>query len=306
MLVTLILSCKMDEEPYIIVDIDCAGLLEKAMQLDHDGCEEDNSEDSDGPENEEHTASYGEADHPGKKSRIADDPIDENKPLNRSHRNRKKKRDAVAQEQGHLRRMDTIVDLIGKSDLVQLQQDASKVLFASSCGYGGKKEGRKKKRKKKMGLKTLYTIPQAVNLGIRYISWDGRLSCSLLLLSRLIGSICRTPRPILDSLRRIIAVLVGSPGDLTFDQACSHFFDAVMFEGRKASFSKAECDHLRGKFPALNLGVTHAKGTSQPINIDNKSHTEMLQRLMGSKDAQRLASFASGEFVLSFHLCNRL
>jgi len=167
----------MGEELYIIVDVDCASLLEKAMQLDHDGCEEDDGEDSEGPENEEHTASYG--DHPGKKSRISGDPIDETKPLNRSHRNRKKKRDAVAQEQGHLRRMDTVVDLIGKSDLVQLQQDASKVLFASSCGYGGKKEGGKKKRKKKTGLKILYTIPQAVNLGIRYISWDGRLLCSL-------------------------------------------------------------------------------------------------------------------------------
>jgi hypothetical protein len=96
-------------------------------------------------------------------------------------------------------------------------------------------------------------------------------------------------------------VLVGSPDDPTFYKACLRFFHAVMLEGSNASFSKAECDHLRGKFPALNVGVTHGKGTSQPINLNNGSHTEMLQKLLGSEDAQRLASFASGEFLLSLY-----
>jgi ribosomal protein S6E (S10) len=73
--------------------------------------------------------------------------------------------------------MDTVVDLIGKSDLVELQQDASEVLLMSSCGYGGKREDGNKKRKKGRGLKTLDTIPQAVSLGIKYTSWDGRLLC---------------------------------------------------------------------------------------------------------------------------------
>ncbi len=45
---------------------------------------------------------------------------------------------------------------------------ASKVLCASSSGYSGKREGGNKKRKKKLGLKILYTILQAVKLGIRY------------------------------------------------------------------------------------------------------------------------------------------
>jgi hypothetical protein len=163
------------EQPYILVDVDFAGLLQKAMQLDHDGCEEPGQEESDGSESDdERTASNGEADRPGKKCYIGDD--NGTKPLKRSHRNRKKKRDAAVQENGHERRMDTVVDLIGKAELVEIPQDISTALFASSCGYGGRREGAKRKRKRKMGLKVLYTIPKAVSLGIRYISWDGRLS----------------------------------------------------------------------------------------------------------------------------------
>lgn len=101
-------------------------------------------------------------------------------------------------------------------------------------------------------------------------------------------------------------VLVGSPDDPTFDRTCCRFFNAVKFEGSNTSFSRAECDHLRGKFPALNVGVTHGKGTSQPLNINNGSHTEMLERLLGGEDAQRLASFASGEFVLGSYFRARL
>jgi hypothetical protein len=290
----------MREDPCVLVDIDFAVLLEKAMRLDHK--EEEDLEGSDCPSEEEHAAGDGGLAHPGKKSRVFNGST-ENKPLNRSHRNRKKKRDAVAQEQGHPRRMETIVDLIGKSNTVDLQQDASKVLCASSSGYGGKREGGNKKRKKKLGLKTLYTIPQAVKLGIRYIAWDGRFPFSVFYPSklRLICLICRTPRPILDSAQRIIMVLVGSPEDPTFRQACIRFFHAVMREGSNASFSKAQRDHLRGKFPALNLGVTHGKGTLQPINLNNGPHTEMVKRLIGSEDAQRLASFASGGFLLCLH-----
>jgi hypothetical protein len=145
----------MGEERYVIIDVDFASLLEEAMRLDREeeDEEEEEEEDSDGSEEEECALGNGEVAHPGKKSRIFYDFTKQTKPLNRSHRNRKKKRDA-AQEQGHPRRMDTVVDLINKSDLVHLQKDASEVLCASSCGYGGKRDGGKKKEEK-VGVENL-------------------------------------------------------------------------------------------------------------------------------------------------------
>jgi hypothetical protein len=62
---------EMGEEPCILVNIDFAVLLEKAMRIDHNGCEEEVGEVGENSENEEGCAvSNGEADRLGKKSRI--------------------------------------------------------------------------------------------------------------------------------------------------------------------------------------------------------------------------------------------
>ncbi|TFK76059.1 hypothetical protein BDN72DRAFT_867771 [Pluteus cervinus] len=70
----------------------------------------------------------------------------------------------------------------------------------------------------------------------------------------------------------------------------------MLREGEAADFHKKEKDHRRGVFPAINIGVTHGKGTPHPIQLSAGTHSAMMRRLLEDADMQRLAFFASASF----------
>ena len=78
--------------------------------------------------------------------------------------------------------------------------------------------------------------------------------------------------------------------------ATKRVFHRIYNEGRRERFSQSECNHPRGAFPAINVGMTHGKGTIQPVNLNNVNHSAMVQRLLADEDIQRMAGFASGKF----------
>lgn len=107
-----------------------------------------------------------------------------------------------------------------------------------------------------------------------------------------------TCRPFFDKAGRLIALLGGRPKDAAYLQSTNAVFDLMMQEGLKANFHQKFQEHTRGRFMALNVGVTHGKGTHHPVNLDNHEHTEMVARLLASKHVQRMASFSDGSFAL--------
>lgn len=92
-----------------------------------------------------------------------------------------------------------------------------------------------------------------------------------------------------------MVALVAIPKDPGYRGATRRAFHQILNEGCKEQFSKPECNHPRGAFPAVNVGITHGKGTTKPINLDNHDHTPMIQRLLADEDIQRLAGFTSGQ-----------
>lgn len=105
--------------------------------------------------------------------------------------------------------------------------------------------------------------------------------------------------PILDVNNAVIAVLCPPLKDPSYRTDCGTAFLTIFEEGELAllrgSFTDAERNHRRGKFPAVNFGVFHGNGTGGAINLKNGDHDPMIRRLRGNQAIQRLATFGSGE-----------
>ncbi|KAG6809119.1 hypothetical protein H0H92_001475, partial [Tricholoma furcatifolium] len=94
---------------------------------------------------------------------------------------------------------------------------------------------------------------------------------------------------------QIFAVLIGQPDDPSYAESCRLATEAIMEEGRSATFSPAELNHKRGAFPAVNVGVTMGLGATYPTNL---AHSSMMDRLLSNPHIQRLAHFADAAFNL--------
>lgn len=64
--------------------------------------------------------------------------------------------------------------------------------------------------------------------------------------------------------------------------------------GTTAGLTGQAAPHKCGNFPALNV-VMHGNGTEWPINLNNKEHAPLVEKLLACEDLQHLASFASSE-----------
>jgi len=73
----------------------------------------------------------------------------------------------------------------------------------------------------------------------------------------------------------------------------------MMQEALTANFHPNLLRHRRGNFVALNIGVTHGKGTQHPVNLDHHEHEEMVARLLASEHVQRMASFGDSRLFPS-------
>ncbi len=69
----------------------------------------------------------------------------------------------------------------------------------------------------------------------------------------------------------------------------------MLAAGKAISFNDKQLRHKRGDFPAINVGVTHGRGTTEPkfLRIDG-GQKEAIERLLGLKSLRRMALFANG------------
>ncbi|KAI0309043.1 hypothetical protein OF83DRAFT_1072616, partial [Amylostereum chailletii] len=108
----------------------------------------------------------------------------------------------------------------------------------------------------------------------------------------------RTPYAILDEQDRVIAVLLGRPLDgdeqspeQRWDVAMARL--AALLEEERSrveeTFQGEMGHHRRGDYAALSFGLSYGGG--QKVRFD--AHTRLLERVLGTEDAQRLAGFGS-------------
>ncbi|KAF9522256.1 hypothetical protein CPB83DRAFT_899807, partial [Crepidotus variabilis] len=116
--------------------------------------------------------------------------------------------------------------------------------------------------------------------GFSYKAWDGSNS-----------------HPVLDSLKRVVVVLIGKPGG-DYDIASERVFKFIQHLGNSEPFTRGETQHLRGKFPAVNAGISLGPGCTFPSRVGVGSHDEMVEKLLNNKDVQRLASHQDAAFKL--------
>ncbi|KAJ7074924.1 hypothetical protein B0H15DRAFT_956970 [Mycena belliarum] len=123
--------------------------------------------------------------------------------------------------------------------------------------------------------------------GFRYIPWLGRLAI-----------------PLLDSERRIIGVLGGTPRDFAGWKVVTDGAAALLEERLpRIRLSEERLHHRRAPadepFPAIARGLSHGGGQVEPGELcNNVANTELTDELLAHPNFCRLASFANSLFAM--------
>ncbi|KAF5366491.1 hypothetical protein D9615_005847 [Tricholomella constricta] len=192
----------------------------------------------------------------------------------RNHAKRRRKREQKVLHDGHAPRAKTYEKYAQPSNPLQTLLN-SESLPAAKGAYSALRATQKSGDQKR------WSVAELVSKGLRLVEWDGY-----------------DDRPLLDSLGSVIAVLVGQPRDESYRRAVDAAYASIAREGATASFNRADAQHKRGSFPAINVGVTHGKGTTSPVTLNNHEHKAMAARLLADASVQRLAAFGSASFQL--------
>ncbi|KAJ7191134.1 hypothetical protein GGX14DRAFT_407442 [Mycena pura] len=211
----------------------------------------------------------------------------------RARRDKKREKSRVAAanpalKAGHQRRVSA-----AKTAALELDVDATEFKHSESGWQGSAsadKEGfkfraRQAPRDLETGLGGVqYTQEEADALtgtqGFMYISWLGRLTI-----------------PLLDSQRRVIAVLGGTPRDHAQWKTVTDGA-AQLLEERQArlKLTQEALHHRRaqGAFPAIARGVAHGGGRLEPGEVhQNVTNTRLTDELLAHSFIQRVMVFAS-------------
>ncbi|KAJ7468537.1 hypothetical protein FB451DRAFT_1340258 [Mycena latifolia] len=107
--------------------------------------------------------------------------------------------------------------------------------------------------------------------------------------------------PLLDSSRRIIGVLGGTPRDHAGWQVITDGTATLLEEHlARIRLSKERLHHHRAQepFPAIVCGVSHGGGRTEPGEVSNNvANTELTDELLAHQYFRRLASFANTLFA---------
>ncbi|KAK0430349.1 hypothetical protein EV421DRAFT_1672427, partial [Armillaria borealis] len=125
-----------------------------------------------------------------------------------------------------------------------------------------------------------YAVDELLALGFSEVPWEGF-----------------DPRLIVDNKGQIVAVIAGQPHDPSYSAACMDAHDEIMQEGAAANFCKASSHH-RGRFPAVNVGISYGKGQRVPSRLQNGALAAIVNRLIGSEAVMRMATYASATYNL--------
>lgn len=140
-----------------------------------------------------------------------------------------------------------------------------------------------------------WALVELVEEGFQVIEWDGI-----------------TPTAILDSKRRIVAMLTGRPMDTDWDNVIKQAVEALEEAGRSVRWTWEDINHRRGFFAALTTGVSYGGGQTIPANLRNsKSRQKTIDGLLRHPSFLRIAGWGSSQFAFWFpkvfkHYASRL
>ncbi|KAJ7211128.1 hypothetical protein B0H12DRAFT_1033505, partial [Mycena haematopus] len=132
----------------------------------------------------------------------------------------------------------------------------------------------------KQGRKVRRSLPNLLGLGLHLVEWDGV-----------------TPRPLVDKMGRIVAVLAGQPDHAEYREAVKLAFQAICDAGHEARFPPSMRNHRRGLFAAMNVGLSYGKGQKVPSWLNNKAYQVIEDQLLANRHIKRLAGFADGMYM---------
>ncbi|KAJ7180004.1 hypothetical protein C8R43DRAFT_941738 [Mycena crocata] len=205
-----------------------------------------------------------------KRRRTAFDDMKEGKsPLKGNHRRCAAKRVHQKQDSGQKPSASTVRNFVQPTHLLHTSLDTENLLVAHSAYAAkvGDTWGSKKPR----------YLNEFLRLGFEVVQWNGY-----------------DPRPLVDAKGRIFAVLVGQPKRNDYADAVAHVYELLCKEGAAAAFPSNMCQHRRGLFAVINVGLSYGKGQKAPSFLRNGKYAAAADRLLANKHVQRLATFASG------------
>lgn len=78
----------------------------------------------------------------------------------------------------------------------------------------------------------------------------------------------RSSHPITDHSGRVIAVLAGQPDDPTWNTVNEDASNLLEDLRPKCKLTKEQCQHRRGKFPALSIGISYGGGQQVGMKVN--------------------------------------
>lgn len=107
----------------------------------------------------------------------------------------------------------------------------------------------------------------------------------------------------IDSEGRIFACYAGMPFDdgrqEGYQAACRSLCERIQAERGVNSFDPQEESHTRGRFPAVNFGISQGNGKSKASRLREGRRAGLIQRLREDPGLQRIASFQDSEWFLT-------
>ncbi|KAG6835186.1 hypothetical protein H0H93_004147 [Arthromyces matolae] len=108
----------------------------------------------------------------------------------------------------------------------------------------------------------------------------------------------REPMVLTDGEGNIWGVLAGKPSDPSFMKSADDALAFIIEKSKQAGLGEHADEHLRGDYPAFNVGYTYGNGGQAPSLRDNGRFNGMLQDIMQNPNVERLLTYASASFQL--------
>ncbi|KJA25611.1 hypothetical protein HYPSUDRAFT_53116 [Hypholoma sublateritium FD-334 SS-4] len=206
-------------------------------------------------------------------------PAQEMQKQSRCNRQRKRKREAQIAEEGYVATPYVFKRHIKPARAVKTDLKVAG-LPATSCGYAALNE--------RLGPRSVLpaVAKELTACGYELIPNDG-VAC----------------RPLVGYDGTVYAVIAGRPNDASYAADQNEVAEAMCAAGGRLVFRPNQLNHKRGDFPAINVGVSHARGTTQPVNLQ-VDDPKTIDGLLALPAVQRMVKFANGKRSFDARTCH--
>ncbi|KAF7318610.1 hypothetical protein HMN09_00372000 [Mycena chlorophos] len=104
-------------------------------------------------------------------------------------------------------------------------------------------------------------------------------------------------KPLVDSNNRVFGVYVSPPDNPTYAASHKSAYQELVDASLAAKFPAAFKQHRRGRFAAINVGLSYGQGQTTPSWLES-DYPAVAERLLASTNFNRLAGFASASLGL--------